>query len=176
MTIMLAKIDQSVVKTMVDYFNEHIDPLLGVDVSNYAKGRRRAWLQYEAPLSAARPWLPGLRDQRIWTYVQTVCRPHKFSPDVGLVSKGGVIGPHRDASSLCAHAFSINLGKVTWCFGEEGAEQKVDLVGGEIFSFNSKVRHWVENVHPERWAINLWNVSPKEYDRYQDIKMRYPLN
>lgn len=176
MTQMLTKIHPDVVSTIVSYFNEHLDPLLVTDVSRYAPGRRRLWLQYEAPLAASRPWLPGHRDQRIWTYIQSICRPYRFSPDFGLVSKGGQIGPHRDASALCAHAVSINLGSVTWCMGEKEQVEKIDLVGGEVFSFNSKNVHWVENVDPQRWAINLWNVSNIETQRYQQIKIQYPLS
>lgn len=159
------------VSDIVQYLDEHIAPVLGHDVSNYALGRRRSWLQYEAPLSPYRQWRPGLRDQRIWNFLVKTCAKFNFVPDVGLVTREGQIDTHRDARYASPLAVGVNLGPVTFHYGEHA----LDFKGGEVFTFNSKVPHATSNVSPNRWAFNLWTVSRHEMDRYLRIQEEYPL-
>ena len=162
-----SKIEPALMEQVIDYLETNIEPILGVDVSTYAPGRRRLWLEHEAPLSLFRPWLKGHKDERIWNWVTAVLHPYKFTPMFALVSKGGVIHKHRDAPSLNYRSFAINLGKVTWCYAPNEEEPlRYNMTGGEVFSFNSKIPHWTEEVSEDRWAFNFWTVSNKDADRY----------
>jgi hypothetical protein len=160
-------IEPTIMEQVVDYLEMNIQPILGVDVSTYAPGRKRLWLEDDAPLSLSRPWAKGHQDERLWNWIVTVLEPYKFKPMFGLVSKGGVIHKHRDASTLNYRAFAINLGKVTWCYApNEESPLRYNMVGGEVFSFNSKIPHWTEEVDENRWAFNFWTVSNKDANRY----------
>ena len=176
-------ISPEIVKSITDYLDEVIAQLLTKDVSNYAPGRTRAWLQYEAPLSQSRPWLHGVRDERVWSYVTRTCARHGFTPDLGLVSKGGNISSHRDAFYANFMAMGINLGECTWeyrpCYpeyrwtpqqDENAPVESYNLTGGEVFLFNCKNPHAVINASEDRWAINLWTVSKKGMSGFNEIK------
>lgn len=176
-------ISQEIINTIIGYLNEVIEPQLGTDVSSYAPGRMRSWLEYEAPLSQSQPWQLALHDDRIWSYVTRVCARHGFSPDIGLISKGGVISSHRDASYANFMAMGINLGECTWeyrqCYpeykwtpqqNESAPVETYHLTGGEVFFFNCKNPHAVTQASPDRWAINLWTVSKKGMDGFTSIK------
>ena len=141
-------ISQEITSTIIDYLNEVIEPQLGTDVSSYALGRRRSWLEYEAPLSQSQPWKLGVRDDRIWSYVTRICGRHGFSPDIGLVTKGGLIEEHRDASFSNYLAMGINLGECTWeyrhCYpeyrytpqqNESAPVEAYHLTGGEVYLY-----------------------------------------
>jgi len=192
----LGSISPQKVREVVDYLNSNIEEDLGVDISNYAKGRRRVWLQYEAPLSPIQPWKHGHKDEYLWDFVLTTMAPYGAVPELGLVSKGGQIEFHRDASYAEFKAFAINLGKVTWEYeqsypGYSWVAEKFlvdppklttfEMTGGEVFQFNSKNRHRAVNVDPERWAFNMWNIrsQARENRDYQlsgrDVLKAYNL-
>ena len=44
------RIDPDTLRTVVGHLDRHVTPHLAPDVSNYARGRQRAWLQVDAPL------------------------------------------------------------------------------------------------------------------------------
>jgi len=172
----ISTINQDTVNKLVDYLETNINPILGQDVSSYAPGRRRIWLPYEAPLSNARPFEKGLQDDKIWSYLTSVCAQFNWQPELGLISKGGLISPHRDTTFADFRSIGINLGKVTWCYSRSYPmfswvpdEQRIDppevtkleMTGGEVFEFNCKNVHWTEDVDPNRWGINLWTISKK---------------
>jgi len=171
-------------RSITDYLNEVINPLLTKDVSSYAPGRNRAWLEYEAPLSMSQGWKTGIHDDRIWSYVMRICGRHGFTPDIGLVSKGGTISSHRDASYANFMAMGINLGECTWeyrqCYPEykwtaqqdENAPTEVyNLTGGEVFFFNCKNPHAVTAASEDRWALNLWTISKKNLSDFEKFKL-----
>lgn len=180
---MTFRVVQVISQANQDLIREHLDTvvqsLLQPDVSNYAKGRMRVWLQHEAPLSAAQPWRPGLRDDRLWNYLVRAFSTHGFTPEVGLASKGGAITRHRDAAYADYRGFGLNLGVTKFhyelCYPQfrwskdapSEAEPEVhQLTGGEIFEFNVKNPHWVSDVAPDRWGINCWRISAKERGRF----------
>lgn len=182
----LAKISQENVDSLVEYLNNNYADNLGTDVSNYAKGRRRSWLQYEGPLSDERSFEPGIQDERIWNYVTKLCSKFDWEPELGLISRGGKITRHRDAAYADFRSIGINLGKVTWCYERiypmyawVPSEQtlnpteisKIEMTGGEVFEFNCKNPHWTENVDPDRWGINLWRVSRKKRSEFETFKL-----
>jgi hypothetical protein len=154
------------------------------DVSHYARGRQRSWLRHEAPLSDARPWLPANQNDELWNKVLEICKQISFVPELGLASLGGEINPHRDASYADWRAIGINLGVTTFGYELSYPEFRwappnelvsppqvslTQLVGGEVFEFNCKNRHWTSNVAPDRWSINLWRVSAKQRPKYNEF-------
>jgi hypothetical protein len=176
-------ISPEVMSTIIDYLDEVIYPLLTKDISSYAPGRNRAWLEYEAPLSLSQPWQRGIHDDRIWSYVMRIATKHDFTPDIGLVSKGGTISQHRDAPYANFMAMGINLGECTWEYQEcypgykwtpdqnmNAPTEIHNLIGGEVFFFNCKNPHAVTQASANRWAINLWSVSKKGIDGFNTIK------
>ena len=176
-------ISPEVLNSINDYLNEVIEPQLTKDVSSYADSRMRAWLQYEAPLSISQPWKPAIKDDRIWSYVTKIGAKNGFTPDIGLISKAGVIREHRDAFYCNFLSMGINLGECTWtyrnCYPEykwtanqnDDAPQEIyHLTGGEVFLFNAKNPHSVSRASEERWAINLWTVSKKGMSGFNEIK------
>lgn len=184
MTKIIGQITTEVQETILGHLNEHIAPHLYADVSNYAKGRMRCWLPYEAPLSKTGLWKYGQFGEhadKVWDYIQRVV-PADFKPDTALLSKGGAIQRHRDATYADYRAIGINLGEVTWCYETCYPEyrwskdapasapvQKIAMTGGEIFEFNCKNPHWVEDVSPERWGINVWHVNPKVREDFENF-------
>ena len=172
------------VANIIQYLEENIEPNLGTDVSNYAPSRRRSWFPYEAPLSEVQDYKLGFQDDRIWNYVTGLCSTFNWEPDLGLVSKGGTIKPHRDAAYADFRSVGINLGSVTWCYSKaypmynwvpEDQQinppevTKIQMTGGEVFEFNCKNLHWTEDVDPDRWAFNLWRVSNKGRSKFESF-------
>ena len=168
----------------VQYLEETIAPQLGTDVSNYAPGRSRVWFPYEAPLSEARDYQLACQDDKIWTFVKNICSTFEWEPELGLVSKGGTISPHRDAAYADFRSIGINLGKVTWCYSKAYPMYKwvpeehqinppeitkIEMTGGEVFEFNCKNLHWTEDVDPDRWAFNLWRISTKGRPKFENF-------
>lgn len=180
----LSKLSQNKINELVSYLDENVEPLLGRDVSSYAPNRRRIWLPYEAPLSDSMSFKLSLQDERLWNFILKLCATFNWKPDLGLVSKGGVIKPHRDAGYANFRAVGINLGNVTWCYQHSYPEFswtppegcinppeviKIPMTGGEVFEFNSKNLHWTEGVDPDRWAFNLWTVSRKKREEFNQF-------
>lgn len=163
---------------------EKILPLLQADVSNYAKGRMRAWMPYEAPLDSAnskdKPFVPGILDDEIWQWIVDLCAKHGFKAQTCLISKGGNIKPHRDTTYAAAWAMGINLGSCDWYIthnresagGHNNDYYHMSLNGGEVFKFNSKHVHKVENAAADRWAINVWAIADTGAARSANIQER----
>lgn len=160
--IKLEKLSSEDVAWITSKLEEKVLPFLEADVSNYAKGRQRVWLPYEAPLGN-QPFKPGLLDGEIWQWIVDLCAKHGFKAQVALISKGGNIKPHRDTTYAQPWAMGINLGKCDWHIASERNSARPDytmnLNGGEVFKFNSKHTHAVTNAAPERWSINVWAIS-----------------
>ncbi|MBE9128026.1 MULTISPECIES: hypothetical protein [unclassified Coleofasciculus] len=91
---------------------EHLAQLdynLESDVSSYARGRKRYWLEWEWDLKH-KVFRNGVKDERLWTFCQRIfpgCQ-------IGLVAKGDVgIDWHRDDSYADWEAITINLGQTS---------------------------------------------------------------
>lgn len=179
----LTQISQSKIKNLIRLLTERLK--LTTDVSNYAPGRKRSWLQYEAPLGASMPWRKANNDQELWGEILEIGNEIGFIPELGLASLGGTIKPHRDAAYANYKAVGINLGNTTFGYEKSYPKYKwvppkelvtppevseTDLVGGEVYEFNCKNLHWTSNVSPTRWAINLWQISTKQRNQYETFK------
>lgn len=163
---------------------EHLDRvylqggLLTPDVSNYAKGRQRCWLQAEAPLGS-QPWQLGVSDDRLWSWIKKVIWPEA---ELGLITYGPVgITLHRDASYADYEARTLNLGTIkawqyepgysTFGYGPQNIRPIMNLMlsPGEVIRFNCKNRHGVVDPAQDRWAINLWKVSAKTRSGFESV-------
>lgn len=157
---------------MIAHFNKNIDPVLQQDVSNYAKGRRRAWLNYEPTLVRDYTINPAHKDERIWNYFQNLLPGHI---DCGLISRGPVgISMHRDASYAAYKAYGVNLGEtVTFgyreCYNDyrwtrnsnnDAPVTEIILQPGDVYEFCCKNPHGIQSeITENRWAINFWSFK-----------------
>lgn len=160
--VKLEKLTPEEIAEITELLEKNILPHLKSDVSNYAKGRQRVWLPYEAPLGN-QPFTAGLLDGEVWQWIVDRCAKHGFKAQVALISKGGNIKPHRDTTYAAAWAMGFNLGKCDWHIASDRQSAKPDftmnLNGGEVFKFNSKHTHAVTNAAEDRWAINVWAIA-----------------
>lgn len=154
--------------------------LLTPDVSNYAKGRMRCWLESEGPLSATRAWQPAYHDERLWSFIIKNVWPEA---ELGMVTYGPVgIKAHRDATYADWEARIVNLGEVkgwqytpgysTFGSGPQVKRPSITLLlkEGEVIRFNCKNEHEVIGPAEDRWAINLWRVSGRTRQAYEIFK------
>ncbi|MGL5034282.1 MAG: hypothetical protein ACRC6M_10845 [Microcystaceae cyanobacterium] len=145
-------------------------PLMQDDVSNYSKGRKRAWLFNEVNLKTSEI-TKGYFSDRLFKLAQ------RFGCNIGLISYGGksldsngLISWHRDHTYALPTAYTINLGSATFGYdlNREGGvrtDEKRDrklfqLNDGEIFQFNCKHPHSLIEIHSDiRFGINLWQLN-----------------
>ena len=178
--VKLEKLDQQTTNHIISLLEKNAVPHLQADVSNYAKGRMRVWMPYEAPLdspnSTDRPFIPGMMHDELWQFIVDLCAKHGFTAQLALASKGGSIKPHRDATYAAAWSFGINLGECDWQIASTRDSAKPDysmhLTGGEVFKFNSKHTHAVVNAKPDRWAINVWAIANGNAANQANIQQR----
>ena len=125
LTVIQTEIDPQAIAFLEE--NKH---KLVPDVSNYAKGRYRAWIGMEAPLTDQQRFKPGQfgYDSFVWTWLQKLCREKlSFDPEIALIHIGGAncgepealpvdgnggecgIKMHRDAGYADFRAVGINL-------------------------------------------------------------------
>jgi hypothetical protein len=164
-------ISETAQEAMIGHFEETFTPLLSADVSSYARGRKRLWLQAEPTLSRDFTLSKAVEDERTWSWILKHVWPEA---DLGLVSRGPVgIGMHRDATYAGWIAYGINLGEtVTWGYQESYKTYKyssqddsapvseLTLEPGEVFRFNPKNRHGVLSpITEKRWSVNLWKFK-----------------
>ena len=154
----------------------HLKP----DVSNYAPGRLRTWIQMEWRLRE-RDFVPALEtDADFWQRCCQLCYAAAgFFPDLGLIAKGETgIALHRDDSYAAFKAVSIQLGRAHWTYDWTypaygwvpndrllPSDPQTLAVENEIIVFNCKNRHAAAPLEADRWSINLWKVSQK----YRDV-------
>jgi len=177
--VKLDKLTPEEVTEITALLEKNILPHLQSDVSNYAKGRQRVWLPYEAPLGN-QPFTPGLMDGEVWQWIVDRCAKYGFKAEVALISKGGNIKPHGDTTYAAPWAMGFNLGVCNWhiqndrdakrtparpteadlnAFYSSKTTTHLSLKGGEVFKFNCKHEHAVTEAAPDRWSINVWAIA-----------------
>lgn len=147
-----------------------VRPALRPDVSNYAKGRLRCWLNNEPTLSSPTRILPGfeVRDEIISRLAELI----EWDFDFCLVTYSGDetpigISPHRDAAFANFDAMSLNVsGECRFDYWEDrGASKKTGpshsliLTPGDVTAFNCKHLH-AATPGPKRWNLNFWRAKP----------------
>lgn len=178
----LVKLDKLTLEEVAEItalLEKNILPHLQSDVSNYAVGRQRVWLPYEAPLGN-QPFTTGLMDGEVWQWIVDRCAKYAFKAQVALISKGGNINPHGDTTYAAPWAMGFNLGVCNWhiqnnrdakrtpanpteadlkAFYSSETTTHLSLTGGEVFKFNCKHEHAVTEAAPDRWSINVWAIA-----------------
>lgn len=114
------QLDPTFLKEGVDLVRPYYHKL-SPDVSSYAKGRLRAWVQAEAPLSDNQNFRKGIEDPKLWQWIQNACKQASINgftdwkPDIALITWSGTgddgvgISEHRDAGYSDYPAMTINL-------------------------------------------------------------------
>lgn len=163
MTIKLInKVDSKTLEQLRS-FCQSLKPKMELDVSNYAKGRRRLWLFHESNLRNTE-LTRAFFDKRLWDFCQRVYP----GCNIGLLSYGGedstgLIDWHRDHSYSQPIARTINLGEAIFGYdlNRQGGDRKeFKLNDGEIIEFNCKHPHaLLKIVSNERFSINLWRLN-----------------
>jgi hypothetical protein len=172
------RLPATTVEKMAAWLGRTIRPQLTPDVSRYARGRLRAWLQTEPTLT--KPWrdLPGIPvgDKVMGALAERI----GWEFDYCLVTYSGDgdagtgIHPHRDASYADYEAYGLHLtgecrfdywmGRPSYGFSPETRNlnplqdeptHRLILQPGDVVRFNCK------NIHsatpgPARWNINFW--------------------
>ena len=144
------------------------------DVSRYAPGRERGWLQHEGPLSMARSFEPRPCADKLWNWFETVWTKSGMVglPELGLAAYGSIgIDLHRDATYAAPESLLINFGGVQWAYEptrEVSAPDHYNLDCGEVVRFNCKHRHGALECDPTRWSIVLWSVSHRRRKEFND--------
>lgn len=154
------------------------------DVSRYAVGRPRLWLEKEAILTQAsggKQFKDAIKHERLWNWCCKIyemaankCQVKRNQCHLGLVAYGSVgIQWHRDASYANYFAVSINISTEPTLWGyqacrssfgaganDESAEKQIyEIPPGGIVAFNCKNPHAVIRCDDTRYSINLWNAK-----------------
>ena len=171
------RIPSKTVAAVATHLDQHVAEHLVKDVSRYAPGRERVWLEMEAPLGPAQPWRRGVSSERLWPWLTGVWQRHDpaTAPDLGLAICGeNGIEWHRDASFAMSPAMIVNLGRCRFEIDHDRSSPNgrplrpvaTELFGGEVLAFNCKYQHRVVEPDASRWSIVLWRL--KEYPAPQD--------
>lgn len=179
MTLKLLKqLSQNDIKALTTHLDS-LTPWLEDDVSNYAKGRKRFWLQHEWSLKD-RCFAPAVEDDRLWSF----CKRMMPTANLGLAVYGSVgISLHRDDSYADYKCTGVNLGNVGgWVYDCQYPEfrwtrntnapnpRSFNLPVGAVFEFNCKNPHAVINPAEDRWALFLWSIGPKFRKAFTDYQ------
>lgn len=166
-----------------DCLNQH-SSLLQPDVSQYAVGRQRFWLEHQPVLGSygkqyepavKLPWIWKLCRQIYQRSLEQVNLPSSSEAAFGLAAYGQIgIKSHRDDTYAACPAVSINLSTQPTLWGYvpsySGYEHRLPkpadevvhtLPPGAIILFNSKNLHRVVKGDAKRWSLNLWSLAPK---------------
>ena len=167
---------------------EHLNNLSGhlhPDLSNYAKGRERFWIETEFPLSLKhQSFKGGVKDKRLWDWINTVWEKSQINgkPEAALAIYGKVpIEFHTDAPCAAPEAIQINLGGTTFIHdsvpsGPSNRNGRIftpsspiehTLDRGEVARFNCKHIHATVAPQPDRWSIIVWQISRYGREAYQ---------
>lgn len=121
-----------------------------------ATGREFFWLKAQ-PNYATRTYTPAIKDDRLWSYIKTICP----RADLAQVFGGNkAIDWHRDAAYAHSTAWILALGKSTFQVELRSGEiQSFDLYGGELLEFDCKCSHRATNVDPSRIGIGIWQAK-----------------
>ena len=158
-------------RAVAEHLDRHVAPHLAPDVSNYARGRQRAWLEIEAPprphaALAARPRLrpalalagPGLA--AVPPGERT--RPGGWPYGATSASPGTATRPTRRAtpsSSTSGRAtFEIDAERDS-ANGRPLDPVSLDLRPGDVIAFDCKHQHRVLDADPARWSVVLWRLK-----------------
>ena len=169
---------------------QHLNSLSGnlrPDVSNYANGRMRMWIETEYPLSPKHQrFQPGIRDERLWGWIHRIWEQSQLAgtPEAALAIYGKVpIEFHPDSPSAAPEAIQVNLGGTRFIHDTVVATNanrngriytptapiEHTLDKGEVTRFNCKHVHATSDPKPDRWSIIVWRISNYQRQAYQQF-------
>jgi hypothetical protein len=166
-----------------DYLDQH-QRLLDTDVSHYALGRQRFWLEHQPVLgSFGKCYQPAVQLPWLWRFCQEMYEQAVAKVAIaptpkaifGLAAYGKIgIKSHRDDTYAACPAMSINLSTQPTLWGYIPAysdyehrqpksvlEEIHTLPPGAVILFNSKNLHRVVQADARRWSLNIWALAPK---------------
>lgn len=179
MFTILNKLDEATLKEMVTIAQS---APMREDVSSYARGRMRTWLNVNWDLKERKftKEKDYFKNARLWEMILGIWP----QAEIGLLTYSGLEDPkgislHRDDSYADYESYGIQLTgtcdfhymggyrQFKWHVDKDPEERKTyKLSPGDVFRFNCKNRH---SAIPSagRYAINLWKISDKfrkDYD------------
>lgn len=170
------------VNKIENWLETYIRKYLKPDVSNYAKGRLRTWLNKEPSLSSPTKIYEGTQvNEKV---LKRLAELIEWDFDFCLVTYSGDdaigISPHRDASYADYEAYALHISgecKFDYWMGREEfgkspnkkefnikAEEPTHsliLSPGDLVHFNCKNVH-AASPSARRWNANFWRSKPSE--------------
>jgi hypothetical protein len=140
---------------LVDYINERLRPLAKAEQAKCARGRQQLWLQAE-PNYTSRKYMQAYSDSKLWAFCKRI---YPYADLAQIYFADGHIGInwHRDAAYAQPDARIINLGNVRLETKLDNGETiGLELTGGEVIKFNSKLLHRAVPRDEARIGIGLW--------------------
>ena len=184
----VTNISPSVCEDVRKHLDQNVYKYLGQDVSSYARGRKRVWLQTEYPLSMThQEFRPGIDDERLWSWIQKLWYKAGYEepPESALAIHGNVpIAFHPDAPAAAPESLQINLGGTEFIIdGSPIWKRKGKIYTptfpvthtldmGEVSKFNCKHVHSTVNPKSDRWSIIVWRISDKARPMYEEYQAR----
>ena len=139
----------------IAHIRQNLLPLATAEQAKCAQGRLNLWLQAEPNYRTGR-YMPAHKDERLWSFCKKIY-PQAALAQIYFADGGHGIDWHRDARYAKPEAYIVNLGKVR-LETKLGSGEIIglDLVGGEVIKFNSKLLHRSIPVCDQRIGIGLW--------------------
>jgi hypothetical protein len=143
--------------TIADYVRS-LEKIAKPETAKCALGRRNFWLQAEQNYRTKK-YTEAVSDKRLWQ----LCKRLDPRADLAQVyyATGGIgINWHRDAAYCDRHGIILNLGTVRLetCLGDDSIVG-LDLTGGEIIQFDTKLPHRSIPIDPQRIGIGIWQAK-----------------
>lgn len=142
-------------ETLNQYIRENLLPLAKEEQAKCATGRLHLWLRAE-PNYVSKRYRPAHEDDYLWSFCQQIY-PSAALAQIYFALGGHGIDWHRDAAFAMPEARIVNLGKV--CLETQLENKEIislELTGGEVLRFNSKLRHRSIVRAEDRIGIGLW--------------------
>lgn len=152
------RLDPDRVKRVIEHITTHLLPLATAERAKCAKGRLNLWLQAE-PNYQSKKYINAHNDPKLWQFCQRIWSNADLA-QVYWASNNIGINWHRDAAYAKADARIINLGEV--CLQtklKDGNLVSLELTGGEVVQFNSKLIHRAIPRRDDRIGIGLWSAA-----------------
>jgi hypothetical protein len=144
-------------------------PLMQLDISGYAKGRYRLWLNVQPNLSQVAV-TPAYQNDSLWQAIKIMfpeCDTAllTFNGNCDLFSSNGTIAHHRDANFAQPPARMLNLGGIShFSYSLDHRNNRPDncttylLRPGDLVSFDCKHLHACTFAEPGRMSLVMWQM------------------
>lgn len=146
------------VEQLSQYIRSTLLPSATAEQAKCARGRLNLWLQAE-PNYSTKKYKPAVTDDRLWAFCKSVF-PQADLAQVYFADGNHGIDWHRDAAYAMPVARILNLGQVRLeTKTRDGNLIELDLIGGEIVEFDSKLMHRSIPIGLDRIGIGLWQAK-----------------